>query len=332
MRINRKLLLILVSLLLVSFLIPACQKKYELDDEALLKLQCNASDVGEIIEGVGQTSEETTAPTETTPTEATEISAEIMPSEISEPSETSVEETEPTAEPTAKPTSKPTEPAGRVSPVVTAVETGDGVLVSWNKISNSDLVGYKVVASVSNAHPKYSEDGYYRWITNANTTSCLISNGDGYNGGDVCCFSGGTEYYFSVTAVYGAEWEKIAGNAIKVAMPGEAFVPSGTYPAVEMNEPVIDGDSLILSWGASTDTTGFKYYKVMCDTTPNPTYPANHYIDVVSDPNSTAGTYSISGQKLTTGTYYLRITTVYDECGAETEYASGVTVHTIVIP
>jgi hypothetical protein len=338
MRINRKIFLILVSLLLVSLLIPACQKKYELDNEALLKLQCNASDVEDIIGGIGQTSEETTAPTETEPTEAnepteeTDSSAIIMPSEVNEPSETTVEETEPTAKPTAKPTTKPTEPTGRVAPVVTAVATGDGVLVSWNKIASPDLVGYKVVASVSNANPKYSEDGYYSWITNANTTSCLISNGDGYNGGDVCSFSGGTDYYFSVTAVYGDEWVKIAGNAIKVTMPGEAYVPTGTYPAVEMNVPVIDGDSLTLSWGASTDTTGFVYYKVMCDTTSNPTYPANHYIDVVSNPNTIGGKYSISDLKLDPGTYYLRITTVYYECVTGTVYASGGTVHTIVIP
>lgn len=330
------LFLLLTSLMLIALVVPACQKKYELDEQALLQLQCNVSDAESIIDEIGETSETTAKPTETEPTasaapteteaaEPTETQAATEPAATETTKETAKETTKAT---TKKPTATTVDPSARVAPVVNAVAGANSVTVSWKKISNPDLVGYKVVASVGDSTPKYDENGYYTWITNRNTTSCTIENGDGYNGGDVGCFSGGTEYYFSVTAIYGDDWQKVAGNAKKVTMPGEVVPtePVGTHPASSLAAPVVGADSVSFSWSKSSDTTGFCYYKLVgsqSDTTP--TYPENGYLAAINDPDSTGRT-----ETLGSGTWYIGITTVYEECG-ETYYSYS-NVQTIVIP
>lgn len=429
MKTKRTLLLVLISLVLVSLVLPACQKKYSRDEEGLLQLQCNASDMDEIIDDVGMTEE--TKPTETEPTETEP--------EETEPAETTVEETkvteaepaptEPTAtpKPTAKPTAtpKPTaDPTGHVAPSVTAVAQADGVLVAWNKITasdfegykvvysasnpnpkypddgyytyitdrnttsclvkssevaagdyyfsvtalyngakvagnavkatmpayvaptpdatrvapsvsatqgtnsiivswakitNPDLVGYKVVASMSNSQPKYSEDGYYAWITNPDSTSCTINNGDGYKNGDISTFSGGQYYYISVTAVYGDEWEKIAGNSLLVRMPGDPAatptpIPVGTYPTSTVYTPTSDGTNINISWAKTTDPTGFCYYKVVVsESNTNPVYPDDGHWAAIDDSNTTAASFNLAAKDALPGdTLYIRISTVYD--------------------
>ena len=248
----------------------------------------------------------------------------------------------PTAIPTAAPTATPAEttaastqtattapkettkattvPTGRIAPSVSASAGTNSVTVKWNKISSPDLVGYKVVASKSDSTPKYSENGYYSWITDANTTSCTIKNGDGYNSGDVGKFSGGTAYYFSVTAVYGDEWQKIAGNAVQVTMPGTPLT-AATCPAVNVNaSPGTGGVSV--SWSKTTDATGFVYYKVVASVGNSaPSYPDDGYVTYITDPNVTS--YFVAndaayyggdfGGKFAAGTaYYFSITACYD--------------------
>ena len=75
-----------------------------------------------------------------------------------------------------------------------------------------------MVVSKYNEHPAYPDDGYRECITDIDTTSYIINEGDGYNGGD---FGGviksGEYYYFSVTAVYNDK--KVAGNAVRLKMP-----------------------------------------------------------------------------------------------------------------
>ncbi len=218
------------------------------------------------------------------------------------------------------------DPSSRVAPSVAATASGNSVTVSWNKIDSSDLVGYKVVASKSCSTPKYSENGYYAWITDADTTSCTISNGDGYNGGDVGCFSAGTGYYFSVTAIYGSEWQKIAGNAVKVTMPGAAPTAAptnepGACPAVTVSASAGAG-GVSVSWSKTSDTTGFVYYKVVASVgNSSPAYPDDGYVTYISDPNITS--YFVSntsgynggdfGGSFSAGTtYYFSITACYD--------------------
>jgi len=112
-----------------------------------------------------------------------------------------------------------TAPAARPTPVVRAFAGENSVTVSWDAIHAADLIGYRVVASVGNSNPLYSKDGYYVWITDPGVTSCTITCGDPYWGGDVGVFYSGIAYNFSVTAIYGAEQQAIPGNAVQVTMP-----------------------------------------------------------------------------------------------------------------
>lgn len=233
----------------------------------------------------------------------------------------------PTAKPTAVPTAKPTAvPSARTAPSVQAAAGTNSVTVTWGKITSPDLVGYKVVASKNCSTPKYSENGYYAWITDANTTSCTISNGDGYNGGDVGQFSGGTAYYFSVTAIYGSEWQKIAGNAVQVTMPGSAPAattpaPSATCPAVSVSASAGSG-GVNVSWSKTTDATGFSFYKIVASVNnSSPSYPDDGYVTYITDPNITS--YFVSNTASYNGgdfggafspgtTYYFSVTACYE--------------------
>lgn len=124
----------------------------------------------------------------------------------------------PTETATPEPTAT-TIPAHTV-PVMSAAVSGNTVIVSWDRIADSDLLGYKVVVSKSNPHPAYPDDGYMYWITDRETTSATLDATSAYNGGD---FGGyltpGETYYFSVTAIY-EPWEKVAGNTVRLTFPG----------------------------------------------------------------------------------------------------------------
>jgi hypothetical protein len=61
-----------------------------------------------------------------------------------------------------------------------------------------------VVASKSNSQLAYPGDGYFKYITDRNTTRAVLKSGDSYSGGDFGGrFKAGEHYYFSVTALYG---------------------------------------------------------------------------------------------------------------------------------
>lgn len=106
-----------------------------------------------------------------------------------------------------------------VAPVVTvnADEANSKLLVSWNAIKTGGIQGYKIVASRSDSTPMYPENGYYKFITNLDTTSATIQLGDAYNGGDFSAFESGVTYYISVTAIYNNK--AVAGNTIVIKMP-----------------------------------------------------------------------------------------------------------------
>jgi len=223
-----------------------------------------------------------------------------------------------TPAPTCAPTATPV-PTGRIAPSVSASAGDNSVVVSWTKITSPDLVGYKVVASKSCSSPKYSENGYFEWITDKNATSCTINNGATYQGGDVGTFTGGQAYYFSVTAIYGEEWQKIAGNAVQVTMPG-APAPVATNPCVEITVTPVEG-GVNVSWTKTADATGFVYYKVVASiSNPNPKYSEDGYYTYFEDPNCTScfiatGSGYNSGDvgSFTSGvTYYFSITACYD--------------------
>jgi len=246
----------------------------------------------------------------------------------------------PTVTPTVKPTTVPTE---RIAPTVTAVAGANSVTVSWTKITSPDLVGYKVVASKSDSTPKYSENGYYKWITDAGTTSCTISNGAGYNGGDISTFSGGTSYYFSVTAVYGEEWQTVAGNAVAVTMPGAAAettaattVPAETTAAATAPtgriapsvNAVAGTNSVTVTWNKidSPDLVGYKV--VASKSCATPKYSENGYYEWVTDLSRTSCTINVGAGyhdgdvgTFSGGTsYYFSVTAIY---GSEWQKIAG---------
>lgn len=94
----------------------------------------------------------------------------------------------------------------------------DAIKISWDKISDSRFVGYKIVASESDSTPSYPSDGYFTFITNENRTSIELEAGDDYIGGDFDEFESGETYYFTVTAVYDDD-VYVTGNVVKVEMP-----------------------------------------------------------------------------------------------------------------
>jgi hypothetical protein len=92
------------------------------------------------------------------------------------------------------------------------------VIVRWDKINDSRLSGYKVVASKADSTPAYPDNGYFEYITDKTRTSSVIQSGDAYDGGDFDGkFKAGEEYYFSITALYGDK--KVAGNVVRLAIP-----------------------------------------------------------------------------------------------------------------
>jgi hypothetical protein len=71
-----------------------------------------------------------------------------------------------------------------------------------------------VVISEKNQTPAYPANGYYETAYDANTTSVEIDTAKTYSNGDFSMLIYGTEYYISVTAVYGSKY--VPGNAVKM--------------------------------------------------------------------------------------------------------------------
>jgi hypothetical protein len=100
------------------------------------------------------------------------------------------------------------------APQVSAVYENGKLVVKWNKIDSSLLTEYRVVISEKNQTPAYPANGYYETAYDANTTSVEIDTAKTYSNGDFSMLIYGTEYYISVTAVYGSKY--VPGNAVKM--------------------------------------------------------------------------------------------------------------------
>ena len=197
------------------------------------------------------------------------------------------------------------------------VYTDDGqVTLKWDKISSSNLDGYKVVASKYNSQPAYPSDGYYKWITNSDTTSITIKNGAGYNGGDVGQFKSGETYYFSITAVY--KDRKIAGNAVAAKMTGEAVDYDLVKPSLSVKET--DG-KLKLYWNEISNNQLSGYKVVASKSDGSPAYPDNGYKKWITDASRTYE-YVAAGDGYNGGDvgsfqggekYYFAITAIYND-------------------
>jgi len=126
------------------------------------------------------------------------------------------------------------------------------IQLNWDRIDESGLDGYKVVASATNPNPSYPNDGYIRWITNRNTTSLLVDSS----------FSSklipGTSYYFSITALYNGHSIKKAGNAIYLKYL-DTQSSSSTSSSTITGERLSDG-TVLLNWD-KIDASNFNGYK-----------------------------------------------------------------------
>lgn len=219
-----------------------------------------------------------------------------------------VESTPPTAAPSptspAVPTPKPTASTPAGVSKITGTRLADGsISLAWDKITSSDFSGYKVVASATNPNPVYPADGYIRYITERNTTSMIV--GASY----LSKLTPGTEYYFSVTVLYGDR--KVPGNAIRLKYLDEGAMPE--YKTSTISGTRLEDGSISLTW-EGIDHPAFSGYKVVASATnPNPSYPDDGYVAWITDKSATSLVIDDSyGSKLTAGTsYYFSITVLY---------------------
>ncbi|NLK87106.1 MAG: S-layer homology domain-containing protein [Clostridiaceae bacterium] len=100
------------------------------------------------------------------------------------------------------------------APRVSAVYENGKLVVKWNKSDSSLLTEYRVVISEKDQNPEYPANGYYEKAFDADTTSVEIDTERPYSNGDFSKLTYGTEYYISVTAVYGSKY--VPGNAVKI--------------------------------------------------------------------------------------------------------------------
>jgi hypothetical protein len=100
------------------------------------------------------------------------------------------------------------------APQVSAVYENGKLVVKWNKVNSSLLTEYRVVISEKDQTPAYPENGYYETAYDTDTTSAVIDTAKAYSDGDFTKLTYGTEYYISVTAVYGNKY--VPGNAVKI--------------------------------------------------------------------------------------------------------------------
>lgn len=101
------------------------------------------------------------------------------------------------------------------APKVTAAYEDGKLLVKWDKINSDRLVEYRLVISEKNSAPAYPANGFYDAAYSKDTTSVEIDGAKAYTSGDFTALTYGTEYYFSVTAVYGNS-KYVPGNAVKM--------------------------------------------------------------------------------------------------------------------
>ena len=101
------------------------------------------------------------------------------------------------------------------APKVTASYEDGKLFVKWDKIDSARLLEYRIVISQNNQTPAYPTNGYYDTALGKDAVSVEINGSKTYTGGDFSELTYGTEYNFSVTAVYD-NGKYVAGNAVKI--------------------------------------------------------------------------------------------------------------------
>ena len=209
-------------------------------------------------------------------------------------------------------------PEAYIAPKVTAAEENGRLVVRWDKITSSNLQGYKVVVSKNDSTPSYPENGYLYWITDKNKDYAIIDNSAAYNNGDFGKYlTKGQKYYLSVTAVYNDR--NVAGNTVRITYNGTENPELYKAPVVSS---VVENGKLVIRWN-KIDSANLQGYRVVAsknDSTPS--YPENGHLLWITDKNrdyavidnnvqynsGDFGKYFISGE-----TYYFSVTAVYND-------------------
>ena len=96
---------------------------------------------------------------------------------------------------TVLPTATPAPDAYASTNISGYMENGK-IYLSWGKISDDRLEGYKVVYSFTDSTPEYDSSPYIRWITDASQTNAVISITELGSSSET------RKCYFAITALY----------------------------------------------------------------------------------------------------------------------------------
>lgn len=251
-------------------------------------------------------------------------------------SETKEETPAPKPEPVVEPVIDEFDPTLKVS-------TGDSTIsfdwaglpsgkVTYNGKEYYGFNFYKVVASRTNSHPVYPDDGYLVYVSDRSVSKWSVNPGEGnYN----CSpeLESGETYYVAITYVF--ENGKFSSNVKKVTVPvydqfedkSDDECDANSISSLDLSV-TSRGDTLKFSWtpvcGSSMEYDGdtykdFNFYKVVASrTNPHPVYPDDGYLTYITDCNASSwslnpyeGNYNYSPELESGETYYFSITYVF---------------------
>ena len=191
----------------------------------------------------------------------------------------------------------------------------DIAYLKWNKIKNKAFKGYKVVVSKFDSTPNYPDNGYVRYITNADVTSYQLKVGQKANGSDFNRIESGERYYVTITTLFNDG--KKTSNIVSFILEEQAS-QSYIRPQLKIEH---DGDEAKLYW-TKISHPNFKYYKVVVSEKDKaPKYPDNGYMYAFSNSSKNYAEIEIGDKgnhsdftKISSGkSYYVSISAVYED-------------------
>lgn len=247
----------------------------------------------------------------------------------------------PTLEPSPKPTNTPKPTAtpepdqDSFDPNLKVSSTETTIKFDWTELpsskvtyKNKEYYGfnyYKVVASKTNDHPIYPDDGYLTYITDYSDSDWYINPAEGNYNHSPELISGET-YYVSITYVF--ENGKFTSETKTVTVPSYQEQSSESVESLKLSMKSTD-DTLKFYWtpieSSSMSYNGknysnFHYYKVVASkTNSSPKYPDDGYLTYISDYNASSWSlnpsqddYNKSPELESGETYYFSITYVFE--------------------
>ena len=173
---------------------------------------------------------------------------------------------------------------------LSAEAKSDGVHFSWD-IEGSLPSGFKIVGS-EQSDPTYPEAEYKKYISSSTQEYIWKGLPD-------------KTLYFRVGAYQDGSCYAYSDNVIVNPIDGG---DDSTLPVATNLSATIDSDGVHLAWDKNSDSS-FKYNKVVrSESNPEPTYPADGYINVASRDQITYLDKEVNSNS--SGTYYYSICTV----------------------